>query len=250
VRAWLDNLGETALMIGGTGTFGQIDRSRHRARLVVPARSGDAAAMDLQPMLTIAAAILLGRIGRILLHAGAVVAEDGRAWLVVGDARSGKSTTSVSLTASGWALLSDDQVVVRASEAGDLSVEGWLRPLHLDAGWDTHAPTGTRNTVEPASLGLRVAQGPIELAGTLHCSVAAERPTHAEGISAGQAFIGLVRQSPWLLADRPVAPTIVERLSAVARLPRYALSLGRDTFGEPMALRAALPRELHRSGTG
>jgi hypothetical protein len=249
VRAWLDTQGETALMIGGAGSFGEIDRPRHRARLAVRIGGSDATAMDLQPMLTIAAAILLGRIGRILLHAGAVVAEDGRAWLVVGDARSGKSTTSISLAASGWALLSDDQVVLQGSEVGDLSVEGWLRPLHLDEGWDAHVPTGTRNTVAATSLGLRVIRGPIALAGTLHTSVAAGQPTHAEGMSAGEAFIGLVRQSPWLLADRPVAPSIVERLSAVARLPRFALSLGRDTFGEPMALRAALLRGLERSGT-
>jgi hypothetical protein len=249
VRAWLDTRGEPALMIGSAGTFGEIDRPRRRARLAVGTRGGDTAAMDLQPMLTIAAAILLGRIGRILLHAGAVVAEDGRAWLVVGDARSGKSTTSISLAASGWALLSDDQVVLQVSEVGDLSVEGWLRPLHLDEGWDARVPTGTRKTVAPTSLGLRVIRGPIPLAGTLHTSVLAGQPTQAQGASAGEAFIGLVRQSPWLLADRPVAPSIVEGLSAVARLPRFALALGRDTFGDPMALRAALLRGLERSRT-
>jgi hypothetical protein len=248
VRAWLDDQGEIALLIGTAGAFGEIDRVRHRARVVVPTRSGGAAAVDLQPMLTIAAAILLGRIGRVLLHAGAVAAENGHAWLVVGDARSGKSTTAISLAASGWGLLSDDQVVLRASEAGGLSVEGWLRPLHLDEGWDRHVPTGTRNTVAPESLGLRVVRGPIELAGTLHTAVAADRPTRAEGMSAGEAFVGLVRQSPWLLADRPVAPAIVERLSVVARLPRFAISLGRDTFGDPTGLRAALLRGLQPSG--
>jgi hypothetical protein len=249
VRAWLDNQGGTALMIGSTGTFGQIDRLRHRARLEVRHRGGDAAAMDLQPMLTIAAAILLGRIGRILLHAGAVVAEDGRAWLVVGDARSGKSTTCISLAASGWALLSDDQVVLQVSQVGDLSVEGWLRPLHLDEGWGNRVPTGTRKTVATDAFGLRAERGPIELAGTLHTAVVPEQPTRAVDMSAGAAFVGLVRQSPWLLADRPIAPAIVEQLSSMARLPRFALSLGRDTFGEPGALRDALLRALERHGT-
>jgi hypothetical protein len=35
----------------------------------------------------------------------------------------------------------------------------------------------------------------------------------------------------------------------MARLPRFALSLGRDTFGEPGALRDALLRALERHGT-
>ena len=248
VRAWLDGKADTAILVGGSSAVGGIDLSGHRARLVVSPGAGEAAAAELQPMLTIAAALLLGRIGRILLHAGAVVATDGRAWLVVGDARSGKSTTCVSLAASGWGLLSDDQVVLQGSGEGDLRVEGWRRPLHLDEGWDRRRPTGSRKTVAPAALGLRLAAGPIELAGTLHTSVAAARPTTAATLSAGDAFIGLVRQSPWLLADRAAAPAIVDRLSALARLPRLTLSLGCDTFGQPDALRAVVEHGLTRNG--
>jgi len=247
VRAWLDDDDNTTILFGGAGAVGEIDLSRHRARLVVSPRAGDAAAAALQPMLTIAAALLLGRIGRILLHAGAVVAADRRAWLVVGDARSGKSTTCISLAASGWELLSDDQVVLQGSRAGDLHAEGWLRPLHLDDGWESGTPMGSRRTTAPASLGLRIAAGSIEVAGTLHTSVAAAQPTVASVTSAGEAFIGLVRQSPWLLADRAAAPPIVERLSTLAGLPRLGVSLGRDTFGQPEALRSILERTLTRN---
>jgi len=248
VRAWLDGDADTAILVGGGSAVGGIDLSGHRARLVVSPGAGEAAAADLQPMLTIAAALLLGRIGRILLHAGAVVARDGHAWLVVGDARSGKSTTCVSLAASGWGLLSDDQVVLQGSGERDLRVEGWRRPLHLDHGWDHRKPTGSRRTVAPAALGLRLAAGPIEIAGTLHTSVAAARPTTASTLPAGDAFIGLVRQSPWLLADRATAPAVVDRLSALAQLPRLTLSLGLDTFGQPEALRTVVEKALSRSG--
>lgn len=247
VRAWVQD--DTALLIGGTGAIGRIDQTRRHADVRVPSRRGEAAA-DLQPMLTIAAALLLGRLGRILLHAGAVVADDGRAWLVVGDARSGKSTTCVSLASSGWQLLSDDQVVLHASGEGGLMAEGWLRPLHLDEGWSTGKPTGSRTTIPPPALGLRITTGLVEIAGTLHTSVTAARPSAVSIMTAGESFIGLVRQSPWLLADRAAAPAIVERLSALARLPRRAVSLGRDTFGRPRALRTVIERAPDVRGSG
>jgi hypothetical protein len=248
VRAWLDHEANHAMLAGANGAGGEIDLAGHRARLALPPSAGDAAAADLQPMLTIAAALLLGRIGRILLHAGAVVSGDGRAWLVVGDAYSGKSTTCISLALSGWDLLSDDQVVLQGPGSGVPRAEGWLRPLHLDEGWELRTPRGTRRTVVPASLGLRAVSGPIEVAGTLHTSVEAGQPTTASMTSATEAFIGLVRQSPWLLADRAAAPAIVERLSALARLPSVAISLGRDTFGRPDALRAVVEDSLIRNG--
>jgi len=248
VRAWIDHEANHAMLAGATGAGGEIDLAGHCARLDLPPSASDAAVTDLQPMLTIAAALLLGRIGRILLHAGAVVADDGRAWLVVGDTHSGKSTTCISLAASGWGLMSDDQVVLQSPESGALRAEGWLRPLHLDEGWQGCAPLGTRRTVAPAALGLRAVSGPIEVAGTLHTSIAADQPSRASMTSASDAFVGLVRQSPWLLADAAAAPPIVERLSALARLPSVSISLGRDTFGRPNALRAVVERTLNRSG--
>lgn len=248
VRAWLDHEANTAMVAGATGAGGEVDLSRHRARLTVTPRAGDAVAADLQPMLTISAALLLGRIGRILLHAGAVVSGDGRAWLVVGDTHSGKSTTCVSLALSGWGLLSDDQVALQGPGSGVLRAEGWLRPLHLDEGWDGRAPVGIRNTVMPAALGLRAVSGPIEIAGTIHTSIDPGQPTTVSVTTATDAFIGLVRQSPWLLADRTAAPAIVERLSALARLPSVAVSLGRDTFGQPDALRSVVEPTLLRNG--
>lgn len=249
VRAWIDDDEGTTLLVGGTGVFGLLEQAAHRARIVVPTTAGDQAAADVQPMLTISSALLLGRIGQMLLHAGAVVTDGGRGWLVVGDARSGKSTTTVSLAASGWRLLSDDQVVLRRFRGSDLRVEGWLRPIHLDDGWTRRSPTGNRTTVGPSALGLHLTQGPVRIAGTLHTVVVANRPTKASALAAASAFTGLVRQSPWLLADRTVAPSSVELLSALALLPRYAISLGRDTFGDPRALRDRVLPVLAVQGT-
>ena len=139
-------------MRGATACWGRLDLEALRATLWADLAAGEAAGADVYAMLTIASALLLGRMRRPLIHAGAVVAPDGKGWLVVGDARSGKSTTCVSLASSGWGLLSDDQVVLTPN-GPTLEVEGWLRPVHLDEGWNEGVPRGRRRTVHPAELG-------------------------------------------------------------------------------------------------
>ncbi len=246
VSAWIEVDTESVLLLGSRDASGSVDLACRSAVLHVFGCGSGEVTVDLHPMLTIACALLLGRIERLLLHAGAVVADDGRAWLVVGDARSGKSTTCLSLAAAGWGLLSDDQVVLHA-DSGWPKVEGWLRPLHLDDGWNARAPTGVRRPVQPSDLAVDVLRGPVVVAGTLHTSVTADQATSVSAISASEAFVGFVRQSPWLLADRAVAPRIVEALSTLSRLPRFAVRLGPDTFGDPAALRDLLTSNLRTS---
>ncbi|KPJ97147.1 MAG: hypothetical protein AMS20_17580 [Gemmatimonas sp. SG8_28] len=230
-----DPAGDATVRVGDS-----IDLRGPTGELYVDLDDHERARGDVYSMLTVASALVLGRLGCVLIHAGAVIARDGRSWLVVGDARSGKSTTCVSLAACGLDLLSDDQVVLRA-DGDDVQVEGWLRPVHLDDGWDRKIPVGERRTIHPSALGrwedIRVAP----VAGTIHTAVEPDTPTHVTDLSAADAFARLVRQSPWLLADRGVASAVVATLTRVAGLPRHVLHLGRDTFGRPERLRATLP---------
>jgi hypothetical protein len=236
-RAWLG--GASGVMTGASATWGALDLAKLRASVWADVAAGERAAADLYPMLTIAAALLLARMGHALIHAGAVVAPDGRAWLVVGDARSGKSTACVSLAKAGWGLLSDDQVVLAPTARG-VSVEGWLRPVHLDEGWSECVPRGRRRTIDLAEIGGGAPGSTAMLAGTLHTSVDSGARSQAREIATAEAFTGVVRQSPWLLADRAVAPSLVGLLSDVARLPRVALQLGLETFGKPECVAALL----------
>lgn len=239
VRAWIDHEQGHAALRGRSRTRGSIDLRSLTGHLHVDLDSGERAGTDLYSMLTIASALLLGRMGCVLIHAGAVVARDGRGWLVVGDARSGKSTTCVSLAACGLGLLSDDQVVLRPS--GDaVQVEGWLRPLHLDEGWERGVPQGQRRTLHPSAFGQDGSPRHVPVSGTIHTAVEADAPTRVTELSAADAFTRLVRQSPWLLADRAVAPAVVETLTRVAGLPRLSLRLGLDTFGRPERMRELL----------
>jgi hypothetical protein len=239
--AWLE--AGVGLLRGASGCWGRLDLELLRGTLFADPQVGDAATADLYAMLTIASALLLGRMGRAVIHAGAIVAPDGRGWLVVGDARSGKSTTCVSLASAGCGLLSDDQVVL-STDGPSLVVEGWLRPVHLDEGWGEGIPQGPRQTLHPAALGAVAPCRVAPLAGTVHTVVDPAQPTRVSRLSAGDGFTGLVRQSPWLLADRVSAPALVDLLSRVARLPRLSLRLGLDTFGRPERIRALLTPAL------
>ncbi|PYP43332.1 MAG: hypothetical protein DMD50_17585 [Gemmatimonadetes bacterium] len=238
VCAWVDERhGVVQLHAALASSSGAVSLASRVARLCADPASGDEAASDLYSMLTISAALLVAGLGRALLHAAAVVAPDGTAWLLVGDARSGKSTTCANLARAGWGYLSDDQTVLAATEQG-VVVEGWLRSFHLDEGWQRGEVSGRRRTIHPAALGIGGQRRVAPLAGILLPVVAPERPTSLAPISAGQALAELVRQSPWLLAHRAVAAAGITVLSRAAQTPAFALTLGLDTYGDPARLRA------------
>lgn len=66
--------------------------------------------------------------------------------------------------------------------------------------------------------------------------VEAGAPTALERAEAGVALAGLLRQSPWLLADRGCAPRVLALLRDAALLPAHALRLGLDTYTDPARL--------------
>jgi hypothetical protein len=242
VAAWVDDRRGTVVLRGGLpASGGVLSLGAGHARLGVdPADVPDARA-DLYSMLTVSAALLLAGLGRALVHAAAVVAPDGGAWLLAGDARSGKSTTCATLASAGWAFLSDDQVVLAIRQDGEdgVHVEGWLRPFHLDRIGERGEPTGERHEVAPAELGLAGWRRTARLAGVILPVVAAGEPTLLTPVPAAHALAGLVRQSPWLLACRNTAPAVLALLGrAVAGA--FSLRLGRDTYRDPARLAACL----------
>lgn len=180
----------------------------------------------------IAAALLLGRLGHVLVRAGAVVCPGGTAWLLTGGARSGKSSTCATLIAAGWDYLSDDQVVLSPDE----HVEGWQSDFHLDRGWAHRIPTGERELRDPLKLGAGRWRRSASLGGLLFPAVRAEERTRLEPMERSEAFAALVRQSPWLLADPRAAPALVTLLEHITHAPRWRLVLGRDAFGSPERL--------------
>ena len=62
---------------------------------------------------------------------------------------------------------------------------------------------------------------------------------------AATSFTALVRQSPWLIADRGAAPEVMALLRDTAGRPAYALSLGRDSYARGAVLAAELVPARH-----
>lgn len=66
--------------------------------------------------------------------------------------------------------------------------------------------------------------------------VEAAEPTALLPADASGALAGLLRQSPWLLADRGCAPRVLALLRDAALLPSRVLRVGLDTYTNPARL--------------
>jgi len=231
--AWVDAAAGRAVFRCTAGSGGWTDLARGTAGLV-PAAFGEetreAVAWDVYSMCTIACALLLGRMHRALAHAAAVVAPGGGAWLLAGDTHAGKSTTSVNLIEAGWRFVSDDHVVLFRDEDGGIRVEGWPRRFHLDEGWAGGSPLHRRGEVDPHRRWPGRWQRTAPLAGLLFPRVDANLPTVLSPLPAAEALAGLMRQSPWLLADRACAAEVLAFLRSACERPAYTLRLGLDTY--------------------
>jgi hypothetical protein len=236
VDAWVE--GDTA-RLSCTGLLdGTVDLRAGVAELRVATDGVDATAAmwALYSGCTLSSALLLGRMGRALAHAAAVTPPDAPAWLLVGDARAGKTTTCANLTGAGWRYLSDDHVVLFRAEDGRVSVEGWPRAFHLDVGWTSGTVEHERGETDPRDHWPDRWRRTAPLGGLLFPRVEAAAPTALERAEPGTALAGLLRQSPWLLADRGCAPLVLALLRDAALLPAHALRLGLDTYTDPARL--------------
>jgi hypothetical protein len=239
VRGWMS---DRYLILRGASASGDIDLGAARGVLRVPADSGDTGEADVYGMLTIAAGVLLAGLGRALIHgAAAAPPEPEGAWVLVGDSGSGKSTTCATLCRGGWSYLSDDNVILSSAERG-LRIEGWVRPFHLDEGWDRGKRSGKRTTRRADDLFPGQHRGSAPLAGVLLPKVAAKQKTALTPADGAEALAELVRQSPWVLLDRGSAPVVLDLLATAASRvrPPQRLTLGSDAYRSPERLLAAL----------
>jgi hypothetical protein len=235
VQAWLE--GDLLLLRDRDGRLeGRIDLVGRRGQLSI--------STDPEPLLTVASAFLLGRLGRALVHTAGVVAPRGGLWLLAGDTHAGKSTTLATLVDAGWGWVADDQVIVRADERG-VRGEGWPRALNLDAGGSSGPPTGRRVAVPPPLE--RWCAGELTIRGLLLPAIEADRPTELSAAGAADGYAALVRQSPWLLADRHAASSTSALFTALALLPVRRLRLGLDTYRQPERLATILAPLIDRA---
>jgi hypothetical protein len=244
VDAWVDDeTGRVRMRGQGAGCSGLIDLSRRAAGLRLPddAEGSARAGVDLYSLLTLSSAMLLGRLRRALVHAAAAVDPAGGAWLLVGDTHAGKSTTCANLVRAGWRYLSDDQVVLFTHvSTGEVWVEGWPRTFQLDEGWQAGTPTGRRSGTDIDLLHPGALRRTARLAGVLFPSVEPASRTEPLPLSPATALALLVRQSPWLMADRGAAPRVLALLQRTVARPVARLRLGLDSYADPALLHTRL----------
>jgi hypothetical protein len=244
VSLWTDaERGNDVLLMAGAGPArGVMDLAAFEARLEVPAaHDAERTAWDLHSMLTLASALLSGRLGSALVHAAAMEDPGGRGWLVVGDTHAGKTTTTLNLIRAGWNFLSDDQVVLSPMPGSDrVHVEGWLRPFHPDEGWDADTPSGRRVTLDALELGPGSHRRNTVASILLFPQVVPDQPTTVMPLVPAEAMELLIRQTPWLLADRAAAATVLDLLQKAVELPAWRLRLGLDTYGRGERVAALL----------
>ncbi len=144
------------------------------------------------------------------LHAGALVAPDGRAILVSGHAGAGKSTLTLSLLEAGCAYLGDDAVFL-SSRPGHPAVLAFPRPFHvaprtaeafarISALLDDFLPSGDKRRLDPRRAwpgrGRAVMERPSVL---LLPSITGAAGTVVERIGSAEALGELVESSTFVV---------------------------------------------------
>jgi hypothetical protein len=243
LRCWFDRAAARAVLLGEGGALsGTVDVPGGTAVVhVETGGTGRHLQARMEATLNIAAGLLLGREGRVLVHAAAFVGPDGRAWLLPGDTFSGKSSTCANLVRAGWDYLADDQVVVRRGDAGNgLEVEGWHRAFSLDDGFASGTSLRRRSPTDPRMIGRGRWRRRAPLGGVIFPRVEAGEETRLEPLSRAEALAGVMRQTPWHMADPDAARGVLDLLTRLVSGPVHRLRLGFDAYRDASRLIACL----------
>ncbi|WP_263840164.1 hypothetical protein [Salinibacter sp.] len=196
--------------------------------------------------------LLLRHQGWFPLHAAALARED-RGVLLPGRSGQGKTTIALSLLRHGWAALSDDTVLLRATGNG-VRAHAFRRPLCVDPGAANCFPEldgpGWPASLSDASKWQvdvdRLYPGQSKSTSTprlLVLPTIADAPTsRIEPIGAKPALEQLLAQSAFFLSSRPEVAdrhlSVLRRLVDQTRTHR--LHAGRDVLNEPHTAHALL----------
>jgi hypothetical protein len=175
---------------------------------------------------------LLAQHGRHLLHAGAVVIDDG-AVVVLGDTGSGKSTLVFAAHRLGWPVLSDDVIAVR--RVGDeVTAQGLPRPVSVPRDVTDAIPGGrpvpedyrARTELPAGTLtrDARAVQAVVAMAG----DDAAGSGDPVERLGSHDTLRAALRAGP-SLSDPAQQPEVLAIAAALARRPAWRLRHGADT---------------------
>ena len=175
---------------------------------------------------------LLSHLGDLVVHAGAVQPESGRAILIVGPSRHGKSTLTGFLHQGGWPALGDDAMMIRPAPAGATVRSVYPRlMLRHDSGARLY-PSATASS-PGGKLSIAVPSGAADVPlAAVFCLGGREGAAdcRTESLSPAQACLELLRNSYALdPADRDRASLRLRLAGTVANaVPAFRLTYPRD----------------------
>lgn len=232
VGVWLNtNSGRAMLGAAERDCAGAVDLHYRQATVVASASAE--AAPRLRTALTIASSLLLGRLGRALVHAGAIVQPGGRAWLLTCDPGIGGHAAFQRLMTAGWPGLATCRVVLGEDGIrGSMVVEGLPElesTTQLEPGWGRHV-------------------GTADLAGVIVLRSTPQQPTLLVRMPETDLLSILEPESPWLRLDQLGVAGVLRAMHGGLRLPAFELHQGLDTYADPKRLADVLDA-LPRNGT-
>lgn len=191
----------------------------------------DTTDVELARVTSFAVCAALRRFGLFELHSGGVIlpgTETGV--LIIGPSGSGKSTLTFQLASAGWSYLSDDEVLLSATD-GQVEARGFRSFFAL-----ADAPASTfKNYFEPA--GTRIPQTVPQF--LLFTTVSGASDTQLHELTQPETMVRLIRACPWATYDTAVAGPNLELLSKLARQAKgFALSAGADLLEPGNAARS------------
>ena len=162
--------------------------------------------------------------GLVFVHAG-VVAWHGRALVLPGRSRSGKSELVGALVRAGAAYLSDEFAVLD----GDGLVHPYARPIGF------RQPDGTRAWVAAEALGARLAARPVPLGLIAFVRFTSGGRWRPRPLSAGETFLGLLRHTVAARRRLTLARSILVPLASSVAGLRAVRGEADDVAGELLA---------------
>ena len=197
---------------------------------------------------------IMHRLGYFELHAAASAYRE-HGYLFLGSSGSGKTSTMLSLIASGWNYLSDDAIAVSADPEGQIWARALrrsfsLKPDHLErdptlAACATETVPGTgKRRIDPRQIWPERYRSVTRPTFIIACNVADEDVSRVTPISRSESLARLVGSTPWLMFDRATAPAHLEIFrSLAAACCGFELSAGRDLLRDPARIASLLAPE-------
>jgi hypothetical protein len=200
---------------------------------------------------------LMHRLGYFELHA-ASCAYEGFGYLFLGTSGSGKTTSILSLIASGWKYLSDDAMVVSTDSEGttlarplrrcfSLTPDHFKRYPQLAARPSESVPSSEKRRLDPRQIWPGQYAAVARPTFIIACSLADQETTQITPIRRADLLARLVASAPWLMFDHATAPAHLGIFRSLATsCYGFELKAGRDLLRSKRRIASLIAPEVLR----